>query len=377
MKNVLKGLVAAGLTMSILVGCGGAPSTDAGTTDATATDQAAGVKEEAIGDYVTPVKEGVITLPGFTFTLPEDLASDASFAGWERVGYENAFARIFISDPNEGLINQPAHPGIFEIMAIPASRTLEDYFEEQAQVIGQPIPDGYLDCFVDLGSNETYHYFAEDMAKVYTVLENTTADDNRAFLEEVGVDSERIARSEELSSRFDEYVKCFKVVDLKLPKMQTADDINVSELAGMTLQDLDGKQVKLADIFAKNKVTMIDIWKTDCTACVESMPDLEALSKEYADQGFGVLSVCADVMDDDGSLDDDLLYDAQDIVKTAGTTYPTVLAGKQFRDLIDVVSTPTILYVDSQGNIIDGPSRGAYPKDITAKYIEMNLEKAQ
>ncbi len=76
-------------------------------------------------------------------------------------------------------------------------------------------------------------------------------------------------------------------------------------------------------------------------------------------------------------MDDNLLYDAQDIEKRTGTTYPTVLAGKEFRDLIDVVSTPTALYIDSQGNIVEGPIRGYSGKDYTAKEIEKNLSKVQ
>ena len=177
--------------------------------------------------------------------------------------------------------------------------------------------------------------------------------------------------------RLDEYVAGMELVDLQLPKMQKASDIDSSALAALTLQDLNEKNVKLADVFAKNKLTMVDIWKTDCTVCVQDMPGLEELSKQYADQGFGVLSVCVDVVDDDGEVDDDLLYDAQDIVKNAGTTYTTVLADKKFRSMIDVVSTPTVIWVDSEGNIVDGPQRGSYGKDGTAELIEKNLGKVQ
>lgn len=100
-------------------------------------------------------------------------------------------------------------------------------------------------------------------------------------------------------------------------------------------------------------------------------------SKDYADQGFGIVGVCCDVVDNNGEIDDDLLYDAQDNRKTTGITYPTLLADGTYRQLVEVTSTPTILYVDSEGNIIDGPSRGTYLEDIMRGIIEGNIAKVQ
>ena len=194
---------------------------------------------------------------------------------------------------------------------------------------------------------------------------------------DVGVDQERLDSSLALQSRRDEYLAGIEFVELQLPKVQKAADIDASAFGALTLQDVNGEKVKLSDVFAKNKLTMVDIWKTDCTVCVQEMPGLEELSKQYADQGFGVLSVCVDVVDDDGSIDDDLLYDAQDIVRTTGITYTTVLADKDFRCLTDVVSTPTVIWVDSEGNIVDGPQRGSYGKEGTAELIKKNLSKVQ
>lgn len=107
------------------------------------------------------------------------------------------------------------------------------------------------------------------------------------------------------------------------------------------------------------------------------MPNLEELSKEYASQGFGVVGVCCDVVDSSGEPDEDQLYDAQDIIKTTGVTYTNVLANDAFRDLVEVTATPTIIYVDSKGNVVYGPQHGSYGKKGTAGIIEENLAKVQ
>jgi hypothetical protein len=87
------------------------------------------------------------------------------------------------------------------------------------------------------------------------------------------------------------------------------------------------------------------------------------------------MGVNCDVLDENGKADEFLLEDALDIVESTGATYPTVLADSQFLGLIDVYATPTTLFVDSEGNVVDGPSAGAYPKDMLTGIIEGNLEK--
>lgn len=388
MRKGLKGLVAAALTVTMLVGCGGggASSGAASGGDATTSTSASSKKEvanEVIGDHIVAAKDGVVDLSsaGFKITLPDDLANgDYNIAGWARVDYERMYGHLWLYDPNESLMTQYAQPTFFDFYGFSADMTLDDY-------IALIVPEGtdeetiekYKSCLVEIGTNSAYHYYYTDTAKMRELLPelmNSVEDERQGYLD-IGIGEERTDLSFELEKRRDEYIAGMELVDLQLPKMQKASDIDSSAFAALTLQDLNEKNVKLADIFAKNKLTMVDIWKTDCTVCVQDMPGLEELSKKYADQGFGVLSVCVDVVDDNGEIDDDLLYDAQDIVKNAGTTYTTVLADKKFRSMIDVVSTPTVIWVDSAGNIVDGPQRGSYGKDGTAELIEKNLEKVQ
>ena len=112
-----------------------------------------------------------------------------------------------------------------------------------------------------------------------------TPDDLREWYKSTNIEGERVDRALELNKRFDELKDCFKATDLELPKVQTADDINTSALDNMTLQDLNGNQVKLGDLFAKNKLTMLDIWKTDCSVCVDSMPELDSVDTHSVDWG--------------------------------------------------------------------------------------------
>ena len=72
--------------------------------------------------------------------------------------------------------------------------------------------------------------------------------------------------------------------------------------------DLDGNTVNTADIFAENKLTMVNIWATFCGPCINEMPELEKIHQEYAEEGAGVIGLVLDVP----AGNDQLLQDALD-----------------------------------------------------------------
>jgi thiol-disulfide isomerase/thioredoxin len=126
--------------------------------------------------------------------------------------------------------------------------------------------------------------------------------------------------------------------------------------------DLDGNAVDSKDLFAKNKITMINIWGTYCGPCVEEMPEIEVISKEYADKGAAVVGLVVDVTE----ADDSKLADAQDIVKATGVTYLNLKAWDGSNSQLAAPGTPTTYFVDSEGKLVGDPVVGAN----VAKYRE-------
>ena len=126
--------------------------------------------------------------------------------------------------------------------------------------------------------------------------------------------------------------------------------------------DLDGNAVDSKELFAKNKITMINIWGTYCGPCVEEMPEIEVISKEYADKGAAVVGLVVDVTE----ADDSKLADAHDIVKDTGVTYLNLKAWDGSNSQLAAPGTPTTYFVDSEGNLVGDPIVGAN----VAKYRE-------
>ncbi len=61
-----------------------------------------------------------------------------------------------------------------------------------------------------------------------------------------------------------------------------------------TLRDTDGRDVHLSDYLSKNDVILNDFWATWCVPCEAELPHLEALYRQFKDQGFVVLGVTMD-----------------------------------------------------------------------------------
>ncbi|MGE5173017.1 MAG: TlpA disulfide reductase family protein [Betaproteobacteria bacterium] len=107
-----------------------------------------------------------------------------------------------------------------------------------------------------------------------------------------------------------------------------------------TLQDLNGKNVKLSDY--KGKVVLLDFWATWCPPCRASIPAIEKIHKMYKDKGLVVLAV---------SLDDGGWDSVKSFITEYGITY-TVLKGTEDVAVNYMVRTiPMLLVLDKQGRI--------------------------
>jgi len=57
---------------------------------------------------------------------------------------------------------------------------------------------------------------------------------------------------------------------------------------------LDGSEISAKEVFAKNKLTLIDFWASWCVPCRAQNPDYVRLYNEYHSRGFEILSIASD-----------------------------------------------------------------------------------
>ena len=119
-------------------------------------------------------------------------------------------------------------------------------------------------------------------------------------------------------------------------------------VTGFSTTDLDGNAVD-SSILSEAKLTVLNVWATYCTPCVNEMPDLETLSQNYKDKGVQVVGLVADVFDDEEKK-----AEAKEILSATGVTYVNLLPDTVLDDslLYDITGTPTALFLDSEGKIL-------------------------
>ncbi len=125
-------------------------------------------------------------------------------------------------------------------------------------------------------------------------------------------------------------------------------------------EDLSLEPVTSEELFAGNKVTMINVWATFCGYCIEEMPDLEELSGRLQEKGCGIIGVVGDV---EGVNDEGHIQEALEILESTGVTYPNLLPWDNWEYMLPVPGFPTTFFVDSEGNIIGEPAVGARGAD--------------
>ena len=145
--------------------------------------------------------------------------------------------------------------------------------------------------------------------------------------------------------------------------------------SAFTTTTLDGEECT-QKIFKGNKVTMVNIWGTFCSPCINEMPDLEQLSKNYADKGLVLIGVVNDTFDyfkDEN--DPDKIEKAKNIIERTGVTYTNLLPSESLNEAkLDRVSTfPTTYFLDENGDIL-GEYVGSRSYDQWATIVDTILE---
>jgi thiol-disulfide isomerase/thioredoxin len=142
-----------------------------------------------------------------------------------------------------------------------------------------------------------------------------------------------------------------------------SDEETAVGLTSFTTTDLEGNTVT-QDIFADYDLTMVNIWATFCSPCINEMPELGELKAEMEDKGVNIVGIVVDVQQSDGSISEDMVATAKDIVEQTGADYTHLLPSDSLNNalLYGVSAVPTTVFVDSQGNIVGDAYVGSRDK---------------
>ena len=143
-----------------------------------------------------------------------------------------------------------------------------------------------------------------------------------------------------------------------------------------TATDLKGAAVT-SEIFAKNKVTMLNIWGTFCGPCIREMPDLAKLNEANKSNGVEVVGIVIDILDRKGNVDSRVKSTGEAIIAQTGADYTHIIPSKEMFSgvLRGVQAVPTTIFVDSNGKQIGEVYLGSRSQKDWQKIIDEILKK--
>lgn len=108
-------------------------------------------------------------------------------------------------------------------------------------------------------------------------------------------------------------------------------------------KDLEGNKVD-SSVFKGKKISVINIWGTFCSPCVEEIPELQKLAEEYKDK----INMIGVVTDPENAKD------AKEMLESKKITYMNILANDSMSEILNKFEyVPVTLFVDESGKILD------------------------
>jgi len=132
---------------------------------------------------------------------------------------------------------------------------------------------------------------------------------------------------------------------------------------------LDGNTVDNS-FFAKQRLTMVNVWGTFCGPCIKEMPDLAQLPTIFPSTDFAILGIIADTPDTDNETT------ARRLVSSAGATYTNIIPDSSIQTnlLADIAVVPTTFFVSRTGKVVAEVLTGSRTKTAWQAVIEQIMK---
>lgn len=158
-----------------------------------------------------------------------------------------------------------------------------------------------------------------------------------------------------------------------------APRVDATNVGTFQTTDINGNACD-QEIFKGYDLTLVNIFATWCSPCVNELPELEKIYQELGKKyNINVVGIVMDTVDEnfDPAADQDEVIDkAKKLVEKAGVSYPLIIPDKTALNgrLIGINAYPETFFVDKNGNIVGGTYSGSGSYDDWAEVVETELE---
>ena len=138
---------------------------------------------------------------------------------------------------------------------------------------------------------------------------------------------------------------------------------------------VDGKDYT-EKVFSDYDLTLVNVFTTWCSPCVNEIPELEKLYEEMKEKGVGVVGVVLDTVGDDAKQNEDTVKKAGVLQEKTKASYPFLIPDSTMMNgrLNGISAFPETFFVDKEGNIVGETYSGSHTLDEWKEIVEKELE---
>lgn len=152
------------------------------------------------------------------------------------------------------------------------------------------------------------------------------------------------------------------------------EESSIGTVGEFETADIDGNSYT-EKVFEDYELTMVNVFATWCSPCVQELPELQKLYEEMTDKGVGVVGIVMDAVDEKGNEDKEGVEKAKVLREQAKITYPLLTpdSGNLNGRLNEIQVFPTTFFVDKTGNIVGQTYEGSGSLEDWRKVVEEEL----
>ena len=138
---------------------------------------------------------------------------------------------------------------------------------------------------------------------------------------------------------------------------------------------VDGKDYT-EKVFSDYDLTLVNVFTTWCSPCVNEIPELEKLYEEMKEKSVGVVGVVLDTVGDDAKQNEDTVKKAGVLQEKTKASYPFLVPDSTMMNgrLNGISAFPETFFVDKEGNIVGETYSGSHTLDEWKEIVEKELK---
>ena len=156
---------------------------------------------------------------------------------------------------------------------------------------------------------------------------------------------------------------------------ETSNEGDSTTVGKFKTKGVDGKDYT-EKVFSDYDLTLVNVFTTWCSPCVNEIPELEKLYEEMKEKSVGVVGVVLDTVGDDAKQNEDTVKKAGVLKEKTKASYPFLVPDSTMMNgrLNGVSAFPETFFVDKEGNIVGETYSGSHTLDEWKEIVEKELK---